>query len=1134
MIQHLLLEKIMEEWEPLLGDTLRGFFAKYTSRRTWFNLAKQAMKPDSSAVFPGWKLPAGYILPDGTPSWKDVSSAEIDRISENRRQEAKRRREADQSGETVGAGEASHSAENRRRMIAYFDGVQAGEASRSAENRRLETDQSNNTVQTGEASGSAENRRLKTDQSEDAVSAAKKSSMVKHTGNELADITNSSFVVRRRPSLKKSVSFGKYSGEMMAQQMAESSSNQTALMMTVDQHLEMMKDFVKEQLDETIAKRQVQAFIDKVTAAQMEDVQTRNDKIIEKNVITAQAHIDKEAHAKLAQTKMELAQKERELEEHKKRIKEQERELNKQTRTPKRNSTHPRERHGLPPKPTLPKFGESGFSYQQLAPTTALAPYQGGFSRQPAPTTALAPYQDGFNQQPSFGQAPFNFQNQPQRFGGTGYYGFGGSQMAPQDPRFTVPINHGFGGSQIAFQDARFTGPTNPGLGGSRMGTPMGTPIRQPRGPPFSQTEITPPHMVPQIGQLQTTPEHMGPPQMGPQNPRFGGPMNSGFGGPENRGFGGQQIGNQMAAPICQPMGPPSGQVQIMPPQIGLQTGPMQTTPPYMGLPQMGEPQMGPRNPRFGGPVNRGFGGQQIDNQMGTPIRPPMGPPFSQTQITPPHMNPQIGQLRTTSQYMGPPQMGLQDPRFSGPVNRDFGGQQMGTPIGTPMRQLMGHPTAQIQTTPPHMGPPPMELQDARFNGPVNYGFGAPQMGTSMQQYMPTPQMMGPPQLMAAQQMGTPQMIGPAQTGPAQPPFDHQNTRFIEQGNDFHDHDFDDVDNHQLGLPINLPQMHLEMNAPQMHHQLNPPHVGAPQFVREDLQVAGHGNQEFGNNQMGPPMRLQMNPTPHMPHIQFGNQNARTTGYGNRRNRVLSIDQIVPPTGAPNDDPSFLEAEDTRVAGHNHHHHLDQGIDNSPPPRMGPAHTANPSIAPDSTISSARPEETPSSSHRQGRSSHRGVRGFTDNSGQSASPEETRSSGRAESRIHGQMMAASPFDHRRVSPTYSVRRGRTRTSPDDAHISSHQEELGADPFNDRTTSGLGSGRAGNVSVSPRDVRISSARLQYPNFGAIGTRLPPPEFKFPDPGFRAASPVARFPTHPRPSGHPGRPRVTEGHFSPFDL
>lgn len=1027
MLEHLHEEKEMADWVPFPDETLVEFFKAYTKHKWGFQKVKQSIKPGSRIVFPGFYIPPEWLAQLKTPSQEDQS----------------------------------------------LDGSPTAAATHQGEVKQVEEKQSKATVETGEASNSTANRRDTAETSKrtaahdkESVSHGQRTSISRPPGNELADVTNSARVVdNRRPSDEHASS----SGQTVAPQTGESSTKPRGTQVTPEE-VALMKSIIAEKIDEKLQQQEVQAFIDKITEAKVEVANARNAKIIERNVITQQLVIDREAHAKLEQTKKALAQTEKELAEHKRLIKEQERELqryhnslHRHESTPQHHANPTHERHGPnQTRPTLPMFGESGYSYSVERP------------------------QLGPPNRPDFDQGS---QGQNRRTDAQSGNGFGTSSMR-------TPTHHG-------------------------TGRQLGTPGRQQMLPPqMSRMQITPPHMAPpQMGRTQITPPHMGPWQM--------------------------------------------GQMQIPPPHMG--------------------PPISFEDACFSGPGNYGMGNPMMEQQMMQPMRQPRGPPqMGPEKMCPEQMGPEQMQIMGPPQMMGPgqmmglpPMMGL--PSMTAPSNMMGPPQMMGQAQGMAPPQMMG---AQHMVPPNMMGPP--NMAPPQMTGTPNMGqgqmMGPPRMMEQAQAMNPLP-MMGPLQMMPPPNMGPAQGTRPRQVDHAR--ITSQDARFIEQGNLFNDHGVyengvDDFDNHHIAPPTSSPlrafppfetpdirmmdQRNHNFGNQQMRPQMGPPHLG-PSLFDNGVHGMDHGNQGFGDPEMGGPPAWfgQMgNPIVRPPH--FENQAPRSIGRSRGHKYGNDARTTTPPMGPPNDDPSFLETEDLRPVGHNRNHHNAFGP--APPPvapqlnlpqtsdRMqhaldapaekGPGYMTTHS--PETTRSSGRrgpgfashsqaeprystsPEDTPLS--------RRGARRFdTDQmmlSRYSTSPEEMRSSRRGADRFIGNGQAAADLSsgsHEETSPF-----GRRQENFDQRNmspLSARAARSSRSPEHTPSSHGLGSARAGNVSTS----QVASedrphGRQLFRNFGPIGTRLPPPDFKFPDPA------AQKFPTHPRPSGHPGRRSITDDHFSPF--
>jgi len=857
------------------------------------------------------------------------------------------------------------------------------------------------------------------------VSHSQKDSVSKLPGNVLADVPNSARGVDERRSSYPNAYLGRSSGQMVAPHTEESSNNPSETQVTAEQ-VALMNSIIAEKIDEKLQQQAAQAFIDKITEAQVEDSNVRNAKIVERNVVTQQLVIEREAHARL----------EKELAQHKRLIKEQERELHRYHNSPHRHETTPQhranythERHGPNnTRPTLPKFGESGYSYLVEHP------------------------EHGLPNRPNFDQ-----------------------DFRGQYSQSNAQLSNGFAASNMCTPNHQ------------RTGRQMGTPGRQQMGPPhMGRIQITPPHM----SRMQVTPPHMGPPQMGQR----------------------------------------------------------QTTPSHM------RPPMAFQDARFSGPGNHSMGNPIMEQQTMQPTRQPRGPP---------QMGPEQMQVMGRPQTMGHPNM-MAPPQTMGHF------QAMAPP------QTM---RAQHVAPPNMMGPP--SLAPPQMTAPPNMGQG---QAMGLPPMTAPPHIMGPAQLMAPPNMGPAQEMRPRQMGHAR--ITSQEARFIEQGNLFNDHGVydqgaDDFDNHHMAPPMAPPiafppfetqdirmmdQRNHDFGNQQMGPPMGPLQLGPLPFDNGNFCGMDHGNQGFGNPEMGgPPACFGQMGNPIVRPPQFEDQGARSIGRSRGRKYGNDVRTTSPPMGPPNDDPSFLETEDLHPVGHNRNHHNAFGPPPPPvapqtslpqttqhkiqhaidaPPEMGPGYMTThspetarsngrrgPGFASNSQAEprySTSPEDTPSS--------HRGARRFgTDqmmSNRCSTSPEEMRSSRRGAIRFIGNSQAAA--DRSSGSQEEPRPFGRRQENFDQSNMSPFSARVvrfSRSPEHTSPSHGLGIARAGNVSASPHDVRVVNedrphGRQLFQNFGPIGTRLPPPVFKFPDPA------APRFSTHPRPSGHPGRPSITDEHFTPF--
>ncbi|MCJ1248940.1 WD repeat-containing protein 33 [Trapelia coarctata] len=1037
LLLHLFGEKQMATWEPFPDETPMEFFTAYFIYETGYENAKRFIMPDSPHMFPGFELPENWL--DKTSNEKDGASGETPRAAEDRKAEEKQPEEI----------------------------FEVAESSRSAQNRQAKIDESRRaTIEENYRATTEENRRATTETSDANASQAKesvshprkKSSMAKQTGNELTDVTNSTLVVRERRLSRKNVSFGESSEQMVAYQTEESSDKPNEANLTPEDR-QLMRRIIAEQVEKALMGIEAQAYVDKVTNAKMTDIQTRNDQIIEKNVKTAQANIDKEAHEKLAQSKKELAQKEKELAEQQKIIAEQERQLAQYQNTPPRAAPKSRQRSAQKTKPALPKYGESGYSYMQPNPEANLP---------------RRPYWNA-NQQPNFDRRPANIQNQNHRFGG--------QQVGPQ----TGTPNRQHMGYQMG----------TPGR--QQMGFQTGTPGRQPMG----HTQITPPHMVPQMAPMQYTPPHMAP---------------------------------QTGAP---PMGT------------------MQYTPPHMVAPPHVVHQIAPHDAHFSRFGNTGLGNPMMDQPIFQPIRQPRGPPPMGTEQTMGHQHPMAPQHRMAPRQVMVPQHPMAPRQINAPQQM-IGRQQINAP-----RQMIRPEQVRGPLNMGHqqMHPAPFNGQEARFIEHGNHSnvHGNEDSGN---------QLRGPP-------------MAPPRRGPS--PFETQDVRNMGQGNhEVMGRSFETQDMGQRSLEVDIDQM---MGQSMGSVQAGPPNMRRYFFESQDKHITyqvdhgfgprrnqDRGTEETDSNVGAPnddPSLLYVEDdgvAAHQPRLRYGIDPPQTNPQINRqmnaRMRAQREAQMHDERMAEMDDQMEAlmqlrrEAEmhgqrnarrNARMQGQMEHYANPQmhGPMNAHP--MTPESTrpsgvrhrdfvGNAPMEPD--YLSTSPGETPSSRRGNRRigndqmmsSRHSGSPEATRSSGrraedESGSPEDTHPVARAENRRgQGQMMAASPFDHRKVSSPYAVGFGRPSRSPEEEAPSGHNEEIvfGQDPFGDNHPSALGGGRAGNVSVSPPSVQVSSVhrgQVQYRVLGAIGSRPPPPplgDFKF-------------------PGGHPGRPRTIEDSFNnPFHV
>jgi len=1135
LLQHLFGENRMAKWEPLPGETGEEFFIAYFTYKIGYAKAKRSIKPDSPEVFPDFNLPAVWVANQTSGDTSDTVG--------NRQAVSEQLEEIRAIAEAIDIEEASRSAESRQvptdenrppttnelqattqedpqatineqsQVTAQENRPVAAQENRqvTAQEIRQVTSQENvqATALDNHQATTGENTQATTEKPSGNASQAKenashhrnKSSVSKHSGDELADTSNSALVVRERRLSRKSVSFGESSGQMMTYQTGESSNNPRGTNLTLEDRA-FMQSMVQQQINETLANREVEAYIEMVTNAKLKDIRTSNDNLVAQNIITQQAAIDKEVHKKLAQTKKELARTKKEIEEHKKLIKEQERELNKyqKTPTPPRGATKGRQRSGQKTNLTLPKYGESGHTLTRANPEANIPPRPNWDTNQPQ----------------NFDQRPAYFQNQHHRYGGP--------QM----------------GQQMGTPNRQ------------HMGFYTGTPGRQPMGPP----QTTPPHMVHQMGRPQITPQHvpsqMGPPphmvtQMGPHTmgvtppytvPQTGpssmGPMHAlpshmgpqmnlrdaHFGGYGTHGMGNPMMDQRMIQPIPQPRyPPPMGPEQVMgPPHMGPQhTGhPNMMGRQNMGQLQMGNPNMGPQHigdPQINemtGPPNMGHPQAIAPQQMMG--RPNVGPPqmhharFDSQETRLIEQGNLFNDYRnedTDNHQMGrpmpPPQLGpspfeTQDVRNMGQGSHGFGHPQM-----------MGPPMGSAQTGPPNMRRSYFESQDVRVTGYDDRGFGhrrnhrtisSEEMGSPCNDpsflnieedapfagYRATQLNYGIDNLPTAPPVGPPQttleMIHHMHTRNAQttPQIDHQmQTRVDPQTNaqvDDQMHSRNPRTNQQLDHQMNV-QMEAQMQRQiiaQMHGQMDDQTNGQMRH-----QMSAREMNELMYDEMQAELDDQM-----QAQLEYEEMNAQRHGRRNPQVRGRRIAQmqrrINTPIHGQIDAPRQMTThsmtpESARPSGFGNrgfvgNARMEREFSSTSPEETPSSRRGNRRIGTDQIMSS-RESGSPEATRSSGRRYNRYVgNGQAIEEHTSGSPEDTRSFARAENRRgEGQMMAASPFDHRNVSTPYAAPFGRSSRSPEE-------------------------------DTPPQN--------RYQNFGAVGSRLPPPslaDYKFPDPGHR---------------------------------
>ena len=747
LLQHISGEKRMAVWEPQPGESPMEFFRAYMACQDEYNKVKRLVKPESSDVFPVFNVPEGWFQPHKP----DQPSGETSQAAKGQQVEDEQpKKDNVEAGEALSSAQCHQAITQEDIQVTTEENVPASiDASTQVTIRENDQATANANAQATTQVTTDQNTQATPDQTTQATTEGSdgtpsqanishrrsRSTLSRHTGNELASATNSALVVReQRHSSRNSVTFADGSNQVVTYQTGESSNQSNETQMTPE-NLELVKSIVKEQLDKRITDEEVQAYINRVTNAKVEDFKTR----------TAQAAIDKDAHEKLAQTQKLLAQKEKELAEQKKLVKEQRQQLTqyqatstppKGTSTPTRGNTSGRkQRSGQKMKPALPKYGESGYSYLKPNPQANLPP-------RPNWTTS---------QQVAFEHGASRFQNQHQTI----------------------------------------TGP--------QMGFPAGTPSRQQMGPPMGYQmgqpvhgqamgplQITPPHMIPQMGHPQFTPPHA--PQMGYPH-----------------------------------MAPMHTVPQHIPPQMGL----MQNNAPYMA------PQMGPYNAPFAGYGNHGMSNPTLVQPMTLPTRQPGGPLMGQGQMmAPQHMDPQ---------NMPPPNMM--------PPSNTMGHQHMGHPhpMAPQYQQVMANAPQQAMAAPQMLAPPNVgrpqparaTSQEARLieqgnisNDHCNEDFGNRQMG----------------QLMAPQGnhgFGNRQM-GPQMAPPQPGPWPHEtgDVRNMDQGNrGFGHRQHQKCGSEEMQPPNNDPSfLDLEENPvagnpTQLNYGIDPPQIAARKQAERDHEM---------------------------------------------------------------------------------------------------------------------------------------------------------------------------------------------------------------------------------------------------------------------------------------------------------
>lgn len=131
-------------------------------------------------------------------------------------------------------------------------------------------------------------------------------SLSNYSAQESVTVTNFVFTVVDHHPSKANIPFDNDTGKLIVQQGRVSLDDTIKNRMTEEQ-IQLVHTIVTEKVAELVATFEVQAYIDKVTNAKIEDIKARNDGITKKNANIAQAHIDKKAYEKLARLEKELA-----------------------------------------------------------------------------------------------------------------------------------------------------------------------------------------------------------------------------------------------------------------------------------------------------------------------------------------------------------------------------------------------------------------------------------------------------------------------------------------------------------------------------------------------------------------------------------------------------------------------------------------------------------------------------------------------------------------------------------------------------------------------------------------------------------------------------------------------------------